>query len=117
MMTVQGRSSKIRFIGASTCSLRTWVNPASAANSRRRFSPACAPSGTDDVAVVLENRVRCTRQGRNGVKHSAHWVEVVLDVVGAERFEKQHRAGRRDRRPAQARAPRGSPMSCSESKK
>jgi hypothetical protein len=54
MMAGQGRSSKTRFIGAATPSLRARLNPASVASSRSRFSPACAPSGSDDVDVRWE---------------------------------------------------------------
>ena len=50
----QGRSSKIRFIGASTLDLRTRVKPASPASARSRCSPAWAPSGSDEVLVRCE---------------------------------------------------------------
>jgi len=54
IMAAQGRSSNTRFIGAGTSSLRTRPNPASAARARRRFSPACAPSGSEEVAVFWD---------------------------------------------------------------
>src|SRR6185437_7285855 len=54
IMAGQGRSSNTRFIGAGTSSLRTRPYPASAARARSRFSPAWAPSGSEDVAVFWD---------------------------------------------------------------
>ena len=98
IMAGQGRSSKTRFIGAGTSSLRTRLNPASAASARSRCSPA-RPERLGRRGRLLGYRVRRAGQGRDGVEHAPGRVEVVLDVVGPQRLDQEHRSGRRQRLP------------------
>ena len=95
----QGRSSSTRFIGAGTASRRTVPNPASAASARSAASPACAPSGSEDVAVRWDTAFGVQARVGDGVEHPAERVEVVLHVVGAERLDQQHRPVGRQRLP------------------
>ena len=106
IMAGQGRSSKTRFIGASTLEPADPAEPGLGGQRPQPLLAGLRPSGSDDVARLLGDRVRCAGQRRDGVEHAPDRVEVVLHVVGAERLDQQHRTRRAPAPPGPAPARR-----------
>ena len=79
-----GRASSTRLNGVSVAR-RKRVKPASSSTSRRRASPACAPSAAP-TSWASELRAD-ERRGR--VEEAAERVEVLLDAVAGERLDEQ----------------------------